>query len=137
MELVEKTYPLESIVDELVKTELQYEVLSAKSAKRLQMKLSHYEILKKEMLERHAHEVQEMDSIINRYKTPLLLREKTIKRKEEKLAELKGKLEGRSRAMGALSALPPAINEIVEDESDEERVSNEIVTGVKTYSMPR
>jgi len=137
MEAVEATYPLESIVDELVKAELQYEALSAKSAKRLQMKLAHFEILKSEMLQRHAYELQEINTIIDSYKKPLDMREKTIKRKEEKMAELKGKLGARTKAIASLGRLPPPVNEIVGEEEEEERIENEIVPGVKTYSMPR
>ena len=138
MEAVEATYPLESIVEQLVKAELQYEALSAKSAKRLEMKLKHFEVLKAEMLQRHAHELREMNTIIESYKKPLDMREKSIKRKEEKMAELKGQLGARTKAIASLGRLPPAINEIVDgEEEEEERVETEIVTGVKTYSMPR
>jgi hypothetical protein len=137
MEAVEANYPLESIVDELVKTELQYEALSAKSAKRLQMKLAHFEILRGEMLQRHANELREITIIIDSYKKPLELRDKSLRRKEEKLAELKGQLGARTKAIASLGRLPPPVNEIVGEEEEEERIENEIVPGVKTYSMPR
>ena len=65
------------------------------------------------------------------------LQQKALKKKEEKLAELRGKLEGRTKAMVSLGSLPPPVNEIVSSDSEEERVENEIITGVKTYSMPR
>jgi hypothetical protein len=137
MEAVEANYPLETIVDELVKTELQYEALSAKSAKRLQMKLAHFEILKGEMLQRHANELREINIIIESYKKPLEMRDKSMRRKEEKLAELKGRLGARQKAIASLGALPPPVNEIIGEEDEEERVETEIVDGVKTYSMPR
>jgi len=137
MEAVEATYPLESIVDELVKAELQYEALSAKSAKRLELKLRHFEILKSEMLQRHEYEAKEINTIIESYRKPLDLREKTLKRKEEKMAELKGRLGARTKAVASLGRLPPPVNEIVGEEEEEERIENEIVPGVKTYSMPR
>lgn len=137
MEAVEANYPLESIVDELVKAELQYEALSAKSAKRLQMKLAHFEILKSEMLLRHANELREITIIIDSYKKPLEMRDKSIRRKEEKMAELKGQLGARTKAIASLGRLPPPVNEEQEEEDEEERVETEIVDGVKTYSMPR
>lgn len=137
MDTVEKTYPLEEIVSQLVNTEFQYEVLTAKSAERTQRKLHHFTILRDEMLQRHAWELKNIENIIESYRKPLEVREKAMKRKEEKIAELKKRLETRTKAIGALSALPPPVNEIIEEDSDDERVSNEIVSGVKTYSMPR
>jgi len=137
MEAVEANYPLESIVNELVKTEFQYEILTAKSVKRIERKLEHYNILRSEMIQRHRQELKEMDEIIERYRKPMEIQQKAMKKKEEKLAELRGKLEGRTKAMVSLGSLPPPVNEIVSSDSEEERVENEIITGVKTYSMPR
>jgi len=137
MEAVEANYPLESIVNELVKTEFQYEILTAKSVKRIERKLQHYTVLRGEMIQRHRQELKEMDEIIERYRKPMEIQQKAMKKKEEKLAELRGKLEGRTKAMMSLGSLPPPVNEIVSSDSEEERVENEIITGVKTYSMPR
>ena len=137
METIEKTYPLETIVDELVKNEFQYEILTAKSAKRTECKLQHYMVLRDEMLQRHAYEIKEMDAIIERYKKPLEIREKAILRRQEKIKEIRGRLENRKSAIRCLSSLPPPAIPEDESESDDERVCNEIVDGVKTYSSPR
>ena len=137
MEEVERTYPLEDIVNQLVSTEFQYEILTAKSAQRTERKLQHYITLREEMIERHAWELKNMDSIIERYRKPLEIREKAMKKREEKIAELKSKLESRKKAISSLGSLPPPVNEVEEEESDEERIENEVVSGVKTYSMPR
>jgi uncharacterized protein (DUF3084 family) len=137
MEEVERTYPLEEIVNQLVSTEFQYEILTAKSAQRTERKLQHYLTLRAEMVERHAWELKNMDNIIERYRKPLEIREKAMKKREEKIAELKGKLEGRQKAIASLGSLPPPVNEIEGEESEEERIESEIVAGVKTYSMPR
>jgi len=137
MEGVEKAYPLEQIVNELVSAEFQYEVLTAKSAKRTECKLQHYQVLREEMITRHAWELRNMDSIIERYKKPLEIREKVLQKKEEKLKELRGRLSKRQTAIASLGSLPPPAVAEGESSSDEERLSNEIVTGVKTYTCPR
>ena len=107
MEAVETTYPLERIVDEIVRVEFQCEILSAKSIRKTERKLEHYETLRKEMLLRHQWEVNNMDTIIQSYKKPLELHGKTMARKQEKLAELRGKLAERDKAISSLNALPP------------------------------
>jgi len=136
MDAVETTYPLERIVDEIVRTEFQCEVLSAKSIRKTERKLEHYETLRKEMLLRHQWEVNNMDTIIQSYKKPLELHGKTMARKQEKLAELRGKLAERDRAISNLNALPPPAIPEEAEESDDERVATEY-GGVKTYSIPK
>ena len=139
METIQKNYPLEEIVSQLVNTEFQYEVLTAKSAERTKRKLQHFTVLRDEMLQRHAWELNNIESIMESYRKPLEVREKAMKRKEEKIAELRKRLETRTKAIGALSSLPPPAATTADSGSgsDEERVCNEIVDGVKTYSVPR
>jgi hypothetical protein len=94
-------------------------------------------VLRDEMLQRHAYEIKEMDAIIERYKKPLEIREKAILRRQEKIKEIRGRLENRKSAITSLSSLPPPAIPEGESESDDERICNEIVDGVKTYSSPR
>ena len=121
MEAIEATYPLEQIVNSLIDSEFQYNVLTAKSAAKTLRKLEHYVILRNETIIRHAIELKEIDSIVEKYKRPLEIREKALDKKKTKIAELKKRLESRSSAVASLGALPPAAAPESDSESDSDR----------------
>jgi len=127
-------FPLEDIVNELVNSEFQYEVITKKSAEKTQRKLSHYIILRNEMITRHTFEMKEIDCIIDKYKKPLEIREKALQKKSEKIIDLKKKLQARSTTMMQLP--PPALPES-ESESEDDRTGLNMGQNCQTYTMPR
>ena len=137
MESIEATYPLEQIVNELINSEFQYNVLTAKSAAKTLRKLEHYIILRNETIIRHAIELKEIDSIVEKYRRPLEIREKALEKKTAKIAELKKRLESRSVAVSSLGALPPAALPGSDSESDDDRNGLQLAENCRTYTAPK
>lgn len=133
METINATFPLEDIVNELVNSEFQYNVLTAKSAAKTLRKLEHYIIMRNEMVIRHQIELKEIDSIVEKYKRPLEVRERAMEKKTAKIADLKKRLEARSIAVSSLGALPPAALPESESESDSDR--NGLDLGLNATSL--
>ena len=138
MNTIDESFPLEAIVNEIVNSEFACEILSKKSAEKTKRKLEHYVVLREEMTIRHNWEIDNIDAIISKYKKPLELREKVIQKRQAKLAELKGKLNDRGKAIAKMTELPPPASPPIESDSDDgEREGTEIGIGIKTYTMPR
>lgn len=121
MESIDSIYPLEAIVNELVSSEFQYNVLTAKSAAKTLRKLEHYVIMRNEMVIRHSIELKELDSIVEKYKRPLEIREKAMAKKVVQIAELKKRLAARVSAVAAIGQLPPPAAPESDSESDSDR----------------
>lgn len=137
MESIDASYPLEAIVNELVNSEFQYNVLTAKSAQKTLRKLEHYVIMRNEIIIRHAIELKEIDSIVEKYKRPLEVRERAMEKKTAKIADLKKRLEARSVAVSSLGALPPPALPESESESDSDRNGLQLAENCRTYTAPK